>query len=118
MYSYARSRSILRKGEAEGALPDFAAYSALVHPAELELLRELFEFNTVAESACVCYRLSLLTGYLYRLCKMYNRFYAQASVLRAETPALRGARLALVSCFGAVLVKGLDLLGITPPESM
>ncbi len=118
MYSYARSRSILRKGEAEGAVPDFTAYHELVHPAELELLRELFDFNTVVESACVCYRMSLLTGYLYRLCKLYNRFYAQVSVLRAETAALRGARLALVSCFGSVLVQGLDLIGITPPESM
>ena len=118
MYSYARSRSILRKGEEQGALPDFAAYDALIHPTERELLRELFDFNVVAESACTCYRLSLLTGYLYRLCKLYNRFYAQASVLRAETTMLRGARLALVACFGTVLAKGLDLLGITPPESM
>jgi arginyl-tRNA synthetase len=118
MYSYARSRSILRKSAEEGITPDFQTQELLQHPIERELLREILEFNAVVESACKCYRLSLLTSYLYHLCKLYNRFYAQVPVRRAETESVQRARLALVSAFGRVLAAGLHLLGITPPESM
>jgi arginyl-tRNA synthetase len=50
--------------------------------------------------------------------KSFNRFYADVSVLKAETPDLVDARLALVAAFGKTLAKGLDLLGITPPTRM
>jgi arginyl-tRNA synthetase len=52
------------------------------------------------------------------MCKVYNRFFAQVPVLKADTEAQRKARLSLLDGFSAVLKTGLSLLGITPPERM
>jgi arginyl-tRNA synthetase len=52
------------------------------------------------------------------MCKSYNRFYAELSVLKAESPELVAARLSLLQAFSKTLKQGLFLLGITPPEKM
>ena len=48
----------------------------------------------------------------------FNRFYVNNAVLKAETPALKASRLALVRMVGYVLRRGLGLLGIECPEKM
>ena len=64
------------------------------------------------------YKPSTLCHFLFDMCKSYNRFHTNVSVLKAETDELKESRLALVEAFGDVLYKGLSLLGITPPEKM
>jgi len=118
MYSYARTRSILRKAEAQGFLPDAAALGELTHPTEHELLRFLYDFNDVVGAATEGYKPSLLATHLYHMSKAFNRFYADLSILKAESETLRAARLALTAAFARTLFEGLALLGIRPPERM
>lgn len=118
MYSYSRTRSILRKAADQGFKPEASQAAVLTQTSERELLRYLFDYNDVVAVACETSRPSHLASHLFYMCKSFNRFYADVSVLKAETPALRDARLALIEAFSTTLRQGLSLLGITPPDRM
>ncbi len=121
MYSYTRTQSILRRAAEQGfhpAVPPAGVAIALDHPAEHELLRFLHEFNNTVASASENYRPSTLASHLFAMCKSFNRFYAEAPVLKAETDTLRQSRLALTDAFAKCLKTGLSLLGMTPPARM
>jgi len=119
MYSYTRTRSILRKASEQGLTPDVAgAADHLREASEHELLRYLFDFNQTVISACEHCKPSMLATHLFYMCKSFNRFYVDAPILKAATPELARSRLALTSAFGDTLKHGLALLGITPPERM
>jgi len=119
MYSYTRTRSILRKAKEQGLAPDLTlATSQLQMASEHELLRYLFDFNQVVTAACEHCKPSMLATHLFYMCKSFNRFYVDAPILKADTRELAAARLALTAAFGDALKHGLALLGITPPERM
>jgi arginyl-tRNA synthetase len=58
-----------------------------------------------------------LCGYLFELSQVFNRFYDQVPVLKAEEPR-RGCRLALCRLTADTLRLGLGLLGIPTLERM
>ncbi|MFW7379426.1 MAG: arginine--tRNA ligase [Oligoflexus sp.] len=118
MYSYARTSSILRKAEERGFAADFSKLSALQTMEERELLRYMSDFNNLALQSCEMKKPSILAHHLFDMCKVYNRFFAQVPVLKAEQDDQRAARLALLQAFTKVLKRGLNLLGMTPPERM
>jgi arginyl-tRNA synthetase len=119
MYSYTRTQSILRKAESEGYQTgqDFD-FSLLKESSERDLVRELHDFNDAVIHGCESYKPSVLAQHLYGLCKCFNRFYSDVSVLKAETSELRQVRLGLIRALGMVLHKGLELLGVEPPTRM
>ena len=90
----------------------------LKEESESELLRFIYDFNEVVFQSCSTYKPSVLCHYLFYMCKAFNRFYAEHSVLKAEGEKLQRARLALVSALSQTLKQGLFLLGITPPDRM
>ncbi len=118
MYSYARTRSILRKAQEQSFAPDDTHLELLNGPDERELLRYLNDFNTVIQQSADQYKPSLLCHHIFNSCKVYNRFLAQVSVLKAESDQARGARLAMLDAFSQGLKFSLQLLGIEPPERM
>lgn len=118
MYSYARTKSILRKAEAEGVKGSLDHLELLTHESERDLMRHLSDFNKVVLNACENYRPSTIANHLFFTCKAYNRFYTEVSVMKAETEELKRARLSLLEGFANTLKAGLYLLGITPPEKM
>jgi len=118
MYSYARTRSILRKAADQGYLPGPTSAAALTEGSEHELLRSLFDFNRVVAVACESCKPSVLAAHLYDMCKSFNRFYVDVPVLKAEHATQRSARLALTAAFSLTLKQGLALLGMQPPERM
>ena len=114
LYAYSRSQSILEKG----GISKNADLNLLTSEEEKQLLLKLLGFNSIITKACLNYRPSTLANYLYELAKCFNRFYAGVAVLKAETEALRQARLALVESFGVALKQGLELLGIEALDKM
>lgn len=119
MYSYARTRSILNKAKQQDFIRDEKVdYSLLSLEEERDLIRYMNDFNNVVEQSCQSNRISMLSHHLYDMCKAYNRFFANVSVLKADSDGLIHARLMLLSAFSIVLEKGLQILGITPPERM
>jgi arginyl-tRNA synthetase len=123
MYTYARASSILRKAKA----PTTARLSGLTSPFESELIKLLGRFpqeivdivNDIKREVWGT-RIELfhLAEYAYALCVAFNSFYNHCSVLKAETPELKAARLLLVQLSRQVLDNTLNILGITPLERM
>ena len=132
-YSAARLASILRKaGESAGVtagdlipaalrgLSDAAACSAawaFEHPTELQLAGELLRFSEVLASIQVDLLPHKLCEYMYGLSGKATDFHRDCNVLGAATPpALRNARLRLVSATSTVLTTCMKLLGLEPLE--
>lgn len=123
MYSYARTMSIIRKAAESGHKPWSAEDAGkstfkLEATSEHELLRSIYDFNTVVQEATEHCRPSHLCTHLYYMCKAFNRFYSDVPVLKADDETTIRMRLTLILAFAMTLKQGLALLGITPPERM
>jgi arginyl-tRNA synthetase len=113
-YTYARAKSVLRKGDSarvqplqnieQGLNPDI--------PEELGILRWLYRYPEVVESAGRTYAPHLVATYLYELAARYNTFYNQHQIVGNEL------RIMLTQATANVLKSGLQLLGIDAPEEM
>ena len=118
-YSYARVKSILRRGEVdiEGLRASFADIS-LEHPAERALALAIVQLAEVLEQVLEDYRPNLLTNYLFELAKRFSSFFEACPVLKADTEGLRQSRLLLCDLTSRTIAQGLQLLGIGVVEMM
>lgn len=118
-YSYARVRSIFRKGETS---PEHVRASGatvtLSHAAERALGIQLLRFGEALAQVEATFRPNQLTNYLFDLSKTYASFFEQCPVLKAETDELRSSRLLLCDLTARTLRQGLALLGIGVVEQM
>ena len=111
----ARCHSILRKGEAEGALPGSVAVSG---PPERALALALLRLDAAVAAAAADLAPHKLCGHLFDLAQSFTSFYEACPVLKAPDPATRASRLTLCRLTAAALSLGLDLLGIGAPARM
>jgi len=109
LYAFVRIQGIARKG---GALDAPApAELTLTEPQEWALARQLLQFDAVIAEVEEELLPNRLCSYLFELSQIFNRFYDQVPVLKAEEPS-RGSRLALCRLTADTLRLGLGLLGI------
>lgn len=113
-YTYARIKSILRK---YGDTPIAITEKNLL-PLEKELVVLHDQYASVIEKAAEAYSPADIANYLYALAKNFNKFYAEHSVLKAETAAKTSLRISLIKITSEILQHGLKLLGIEAPEKM
>ncbi|WP_374249508.1 arginine--tRNA ligase [Thermomonas sp.] len=120
-YAHARVCSLLRqageKGYAYDAANGAASLQVLDDAPAQELLRELSRFPDVVEAAGATLEPHLVAQYLRELANAFHGWYHASPVL-VENAALRDARLTLALATRQVLANGLDLLGVSAPESM
>ena len=115
-YAVARIRSVFRKA---GTTPEArAAPVTLDQPAERALAVALLGFGPVVEQVGDSLEPHRLCGYLFDLAQAFTAFYEQCPILHAPGPDVRASRLALSATTLAVMVRGLDLLGILAPDEM
>ncbi len=119
-YTYARTQSILRKAQnANSKLPlrseASKTQSSKLEAEELLLLRALYHFPEMAQSAALNYAPNTLCNYLFDLAQKFNFFYQKQRILESEKSEFR---LALTLTVGQTLKQGLHLLGIKVPERM
>ncbi|MFK7827141.1 MAG: arginine--tRNA ligase [Oligoflexales bacterium] len=118
MYSYARTCSILRECDQRGYSSSLENLNLLTSPYESELLRYVYDFNGVVMTAGEHFKPSMIANFLFSMCKGFNRFYANLSVIKADSHELIEARMSLISAFSGTLKQGLRLLGMHPVERM
>lgn len=121
LYALVRIAGIARKGgvgagegDEAGVFPDPLVFS---EPQEWALSRQLLALDTVIAEVEEELLPNRLCSYLFELSQVFNRFYDQVPVLKADEPA-RGSRLALCRLSADTLRLGLGLLGIPTLERM
>ncbi|MFN8568771.1 MAG: arginine--tRNA ligase [Kouleothrix sp.] len=120
-YMYARCRSIIRRVADEGlSAATQAPYdpALLAHPAETAVVKQLARLPGAVREAGARYAPFVIAEWCYEMARALAGFYRDCSVLKAETPELRAARLRLVAATAQALRNGMGLLGIRAPERM
>ncbi|MFA6130072.1 MAG: arginine--tRNA ligase [Candidatus Omnitrophota bacterium] len=114
-YAHARICSILRSvtTQSNGNLD----LSVLKEKEELNLIKKCLEFKAVLNICLVTCDPYMVTVYLQELSETFHKFYDLHRVL-GQADALTSARLALIKGVKIVLSCGLELLGVSQPESM
>ncbi|MEM2118643.1 MAG: arginine--tRNA ligase, partial [Candidatus Bathyarchaeia archaeon] len=114
-YTHARACSIIRKSERK---PEKPATELLKSEAEHDIILALASFPDAFIEAAEYLKPSLIAEYANLLADRFNSFYNALPVIKAETPELSNARLALVNSVRIVLRNALNLIGVTAPEKM
>jgi len=119
LYAVVRIAGIARKGGdlAAGVGAATGGELQFSEPQEWALIRELLKLDGVIAEVEAELLPNRLCSYLFELSQVFNRFYDQVPVLKAEEPA-RSSRLALCRLTADTLRLGLGLLGIPTLERM
>jgi arginyl-tRNA synthetase len=119
-YAHARCASVLRKAAADDSAnphQGLAYLDCLSEPETLALAISLGRFPEVVAIAAERLEPHDVANYLRELAADFHSFYNAHKVLEG-TPETTKARLALVAATRQVIASGLDLLGVSAPESM
>jgi arginyl-tRNA synthetase len=120
-YAHARVCSVLNRLAQHSWQYDAQAASAalgrLNEIHEQALLSELSRYPEIVEAAALNYDPHMLANYLRELANAFHSYYNEHRVL-VEDDDLRNARLQLSLAVRQVIRNGLELLGVSAPESM
>jgi len=120
-YAHARVCSVLRqlseRGLAWNQANGLAQLAHLDNEHESALMVEIARYPEVVEAAAANLEPHLIAAYLRELAYALHTYY-HAHQFIVDDADLRDARLALAVAARQVLANGLDLLGVSAPESM
>jgi arginyl-tRNA synthetase len=114
-YAHARICSILRSATIQNSAD--LDLSVLKEKEELDLIKKMLEFKVILNICLITCDPYMVTVYLQELSETFHKFYDLHRVL-GQSEALTSARLALIKGVKIVLSCGLELLGVSQPESM
>lgn len=121
-YAHARICAVLRRAAERGFdLPpavDAGLLAALDTSEDMALLRKAAAFEDMLAAAAKALAVHHVSRYLTELAGLLHSYYAKHQVLLAEDEQRTLARLALLRAVGQVVRNGLDVLGVSAPESM
>jgi arginyl-tRNA synthetase len=87
-------------------------------PTELDLILTLNKYPEILLASATEHSPAQLANYIYELAKLYNKFYHEETILKAEDENTKNFRLALSFSIAEVIKKAMKLLGIDVPERM
>lgn len=118
-YAHARIQSVLRKVSeelGENRSGD-VEWSTLEHEAEHSLMKKLFFFPDVIETAARAKEPHKVITYLQETAQEFTHFYHECRIM-GEPKNVMASRAKLAEVTATVLKNGLSLLGVEAPESM
>lgn len=120
-YAHARICSVMRKLAEQGwswdPACDLQSLDLLTNDHEKALLKRLSLYPEVVNEAARECQPHIVANYLQELARDFHAWYNAHKTLVDDT-ALRNARLALSQAVKQVLANGLQLLGVSAPETM
>ncbi|MFO7840157.1 MAG: arginine--tRNA ligase [Desulfosalsimonadaceae bacterium] len=120
-YVHARISSIYKKAEEEkGVVPknaDKQALSRLTEPEEIALIKDMARYPEVIQTAAREMEPHRVAFFLMDLAASFHAYYNKHRVISRD-PEIAGARLYLVGAVRKIIRNGLNLLGVSAPDSM
>jgi arginyl-tRNA synthetase len=119
-YAHARIRSIARQAAEQGiAIPGWEAIdlSVLTEPEEQALIKRLLHYPEIVRTAARAHEPHRIAFWLQELAGAFHPYYKAHRVIQDDR-RLMFARFALCAAVGGVVANGLDLLGVSAPDSM
>jgi arginyl-tRNA synthetase len=120
-YAHARIASILAKAGEERvavALAEAGSLTVALEPSERALIKKLLAFGEEVEEAAARRAPHRIAAYVLELAQTFTAFYRDCQVLGAEGEGVESFRLALGVASKRTIARGLDLLGVSAPETM
>ncbi len=117
-YAHARISSIFKTAREKGVESGKKDLHILDTGEDRNLVKLVSIFPETLDSIVTDYRTNRLTSYLETLARAFHAYYNKYIIVDSENPSLSGARLTLCEVVKNVLESGLDLLGVSAPESM
>ena len=114
-YTYARIKSVIRKADFKQTQ---VSNEINLHLFERELIKWIYDFESIVDEAAKAYSPALIANYVYELAKLYNRFYHELTILKEEDENLKTLRLQLSNVSSQAILNAMSLLGINVPEKM
>ena len=115
-YTHARIRSVMAKAEYQNKIS--VNYSTILTALEKDLIVNLAKYPDVIAASAKEYSPAHIANYVFELAKLFNKFYHEESILKAEDPNVRNFRLDLSAATASTINKGMKLLGIQVPDRM
>jgi arginyl-tRNA synthetase len=120
-YAHARVASVMRQLQERGLAHDAAhgltCLGRLVEPQELQLIKRVSAFPEIVRQCAALRAPHTLVHYLRDLANDFHTNYSAHQFI-VEDAGLRDARLDLALATQTVIRNGLDLLGVSAPETM
>jgi len=120
-YVHARISSICKKAAEEKNIKPPAAVSApcslLTEPEEITLMKQMTRYPETIANAAALMEPHRIAYYLMDLAALFHAYYNKHRVLTEEQD-LTSARLCLVAAVQKVIKNGLNILGVSAPETM
>lgn len=118
-YTHARIRSIMRTaGQERLDATDPEPDPGMMNAREITLLKSLYGFPACVSEAAAEMSPARIANYLYELCREFNQFYHEHSILNEPDMLLSDFRLKLAQLCAQTISNGMGLLGIEVPERM
>ena len=115
-YVHARIASLCDKLDYNPSNP--VDWSSLEKEQEIALSLKLIEFNNVVANCVEKMQTIHICSYLYELGRLFNSFYSECPIGKAENETLKNTRMSLAHATGAIMNKGLEIIGIPAPQRM
>lgn len=117
-YTHARISTLLNKAESFDPQSVNVANDFAWGKEESRLLVQLAHFPQAVQLSATERNPAVLASHVYDLCRIFNKFYYESPVLKAEDEATVQARLTLAWATRYVLQKSLKIMGIEALERM
>jgi arginyl-tRNA synthetase len=119
-YAHARIRSIARQAAEQGLMiPPWEEIDTTVLslPEEQQIIKRLLQYPDMVEAAARVLEPHRVAYWLQELAGLFHPYYKAHRVLQPDR-ALTLGRFALCAAVGQVVANGLELLGVSAPETM
>lgn len=115
-YAHARICSILRDAESKN-LKASTCFETIESEEAYDILKKIYEFNTVVENSASKKLPHLITNYVYDLAGLFHTYYSKEKIL-TDNKKYSEERIALITAVKITISNALSLIGVSSPEKM
>jgi arginyl-tRNA synthetase len=118
-YTYTRINSLIRKAKEAGIEWEGETEANIeILDKEVQLIKEIYNFKTIVKDSARVLNPASIANYVYNLAKLFNSYYQETTILKANDQATKKFRLHLANNVAITIKTSLKLLGIDVPKRM